>query len=228
MAHALDTIAQDPNSDVPHTPGRPGVVSGQASEDHIARKHLVSRLGTPPGMDQKDALGGMTGSAPVPPVAIYDEKPIHRTMVLLRSSGKTYKEIAEATEYSEVHVRTVCCQPWARQRMSQLAMDGQMDIQSLLAGEIVKSVETLVEIRDDKKAPPSCRLQAVNQIMDRFLGKPTATVNVNQNKGVDPEADVASLDRQINELRERQMNLAGKGPVRSVSITVTETRSHAD
>lgn len=226
MGHTLDSILKEYGVPI-QGKGRPGVVAGTASPEHLERKQLFSVLGTPAGMDPKDTLSGHNGTAPVPSVAIYDEKPIHRTMVLLRAGGKTYKEIAEATEYSEVHVRTVCCQPWARQRMTQLAMDGQLVVQDLLASELVPCIETLVEIRDDKKVPAASRIMATKEILDRFLGKAPQTLDVTHNKSK-PDASMEDLDNELNGLRERQNVLAGKGAVRTVTVTVSETRSEQE
>lgn len=226
MAHVLDLIAKYADSDLPKGPGRPGVVAGTASQDHLERKKMFQVLGVPADMDPTNALGNGAPTAPVPAVTIYDEKPVHRTMVLMRARGCTYKEIAEATDYSQQQVRQVCNQPWARQRLSQLAMDGQMDVQDILAAELLPSIEAIVEIRDDKKAGASTRLAAANALLDRFLGKPTVTVNNNNtNRTVGANESLEEIEANIQRVREEQVTLAGKPAVRQVQITVTETRS---
>lgn len=46
------------------------------------------------------------------------------------------------------------------------------EVKELCAQQTIPSIKTLMEIRDNKKAPAACRILAANSILDRGLGKP--------------------------------------------------------
>lgn len=52
----------------------------------------------------------------------------------------------------------------------------QEDIQAILAAEVLASIRTLVQVRDDGEAPAQVRIMAARDLLDRALGKATERI----------------------------------------------------
>lgn len=50
------------------------------------------------------------------------------------------------------------------------------DVRALAQAQIEQAINTLVEIANDKGAPPAARVAAANAILDRAVGKPAQAV----------------------------------------------------
>ena len=226
MAHVLDYVAKEAGGNA--GPGRPGVVAGTASPTHFKRRELFGSLGVPVGAKPEETMNG-GATAPVPSVTIFDEKPEHTIMCLLKARGYTYEEIAVETGYTPQHVRTVCIQPWARRKIQAVQKDGIGDAKNFLAGQLIHNLELVQEIADDTKNPPSVRLAAANANLDRFLGKPSTSVTNDK-----PKVEAQSLDdleRELNELKSLEGDIIARKPKRdpqSIVIDVTETATKVD
>lgn len=148
-------------------------------------------------------------------VDVQREKPEHRIMLVLKAQGYSNAEIAEVAGYSRVMVNTIMRQPWARARLLDMINEKGGDaIQKVLSGEILNSVDTLVEVRDDVNAGHQARLSAANSILDRALGRPTQKVeSVNTNISL----DVNELDREIAKVEAECATLFGRAPTASPS-----------
>lgn len=133
-----------------------------------------------------------------PAMAINREQPVHVLMCYMQASGKSLKEIAEATNYSEGAVRMITKQPWFRKRFLRITADaGRNSVESFLAGETMTSLEVLVEIRDDSGQKGPTRVAAANSILDRALGKAVQKVET-ENHSYQHKAESGSeIDRQI-------------------------------
>jgi len=108
--------------------------------------------------------------------AVKREKPEHRQMLWLKLNSHNNKEIALITGYSPQHVGTVCKQPWFREAFLALSNAAGKDaVEAFLEGEIVPTLERLVDLRD-KGETDAVKLAASNAILDRIRGKPTVKV----------------------------------------------------
>ena len=122
-------------------------------------------------------------NAQPPERAILKESPSHRAMIILRTTGHSIKEIADALGYSEIHVGNVLRQPWARKRILEAQNDS-------LANEVRKTVERagrkaltlLEESLDDVELPANVRSQTAQYLVNRLLGKPSASLVVDDRR----------------------------------------------
>lgn len=135
----------------------------------------------------------------LPAAAISREQPVHVLMCYMLASGKTTKEIAAATGYSDGGVKLICKQPWFRKRYLRVTAEaGKNEVEAFLSMETVNSLETLVQIRDNDAEKGATRVTAANSILNRALGMPTQHIksetNLNVNKATEQGDE---LDRQI-------------------------------
>jgi hypothetical protein len=149
-----------------------------------------------------------------PSTALSHEKPIHVLMCYMMASGKSIKEIAEATQYSEGSVRGIAKQPWFRKRFLRVTSEaGKSEVESFLAGETMNSLEVLVQIRDENiQSRPHVSATAANSILDRALGKATQKVETeNHNYDHGAAKSGSEIDRQIAQA-EAELKALGQSP----------------
>lgn len=142
--------------------------------------------------------------------SIREERPEHRIIAYMVSEGKSVKEIALLTGYSENWVRQIKRQPWFKERVVEILHEAGRDVvENFLQGEVLTSIETLVEIRDDADAKSATRVAAANAILDRALGKPTQYIkSETQSKAVGDvvqenerlERELASINEQLKQV----------------------------
>lgn len=157
------------------------------------------------GTDYYESDKALFGDRP-PNLAIKHERPEHRLIVYLKASGMTNQEIATKTGYGYQWICQLVRQPWFRQRfIEECEASGRDAIHSFLEGEMIPSLETLVEIRDNERAKDASRVAASNSLLDRFLGKPTQKVETEStSKGLDDaRKSVDELEAQVAELRKQ-------------------------
>lgn len=153
----------------------------------------------------KDALMGDTGEgvvvSPSTPISKNVDSPLIEIVATMLASGRTKREIAETTGKTYGTIARIAAQPVTKNRVQTLLRSaGQDGIKSFLASEVMGSLDTLVEIRDNPQARSTDRLSAANALLDRALGKPTQHI---ETKKVDDLNDVtleaSDLDRRIAE-----------------------------
>jgi len=133
------------------------------------------------------------------------EKPEHREMLLLKLQGYTNIEIARMMGVQPVTVGYVMRQPWARLRLIQMIQErGLVGVDNLLRSEVVPSIMTLAEVRDDPDARKGDRVTAARVLMEQWLGKPLARV---ESAEVAVSTDIATLSRQLEELKQEEAHL---------------------
>lgn len=148
-----------------------------------------------------------------PNLTILHERPEHRLIVYLKAQGMSNKEIAAKTGYGYQWVCQIIRQPAFRKAfLEETKIAGRDAVKSFLAGEVLNSVVTLVEIRDDVEAKEATRVAAANAILDRALGRPmqhiqTETVATN----TDAQVEMEKLEQELKELRLRQTSEGLKG-----------------
>lgn len=138
------------------------------------------------------------------------EQPWQRHAAWMAARNATQKEIAE---FCSVEPSTVCIlfkQPWFQETVLETMRDmGQRDIMELLKAESINSFLTLVEIRDDKKAPATVRAKTALDILQQVLGKPTQRVEtVGTTVSDDPVAEVARLRAENLSLEANQARMS--------------------
>ena len=133
------------------------------------------------------------------------EKPEHREMLLLKLQGYTNIEIARMMGVQPVTVGYVMRQPWARLRLIQMIQErGLVGVDNLLRSEVVPSILTLAEVRDDPDARKGDRVTAARVLMEQWLGKPLARV---ESAEVAVSTDIATLSRQLEELKQEEAHI---------------------
>ena len=152
------------------------------------------------------------GDTRQPTIEILKERPEHRIIVYLKAQGKSNTEIAAITGYTKPWLTQVCQQPWFKMQLTQLLHEKGGDmVQNFLEGQVMNTLETLVEIRDngDKDAT---RLAAANAILDRAFGKPTQ--HIKTEAVADPtnaQTEMTSIERELAMVKEQQRAM-GIGP----------------
>ena len=159
--------------------------------------------------DQKDRL---SNDKP-PNLTILHERPEHRIMVYLKGQGLSNKEIADRCGYGYQWVCQIVRQPWFRQAfLAEVKEAGRDVVETFLKGEVLNSVVTLVEIRDDIEAKEATRVAAANAILDRALGRPTQHIKTEQMPtNTDAQVEMEKLERELTDLKARQISEGLKG-----------------
>lgn len=145
------------------------------------------------------------GQADGAPAAIMREQPHHRLMLWLRAQGNSVKDIAKVTGFNPCTVSNILRQPWALARIEQITTElGRDAVSAVLKGEVLPSVQVLIDVRDCTDARKSDRLAAANSLLDRFLGKPTVHVeSKNTNTNVAISAERSKLEEEARQLDEK-------------------------
>lgn len=195
--------------------------SGSGAQDGVRRgpgrppgrgKTMAERLATPEaqaeydrlraeGLSDLDILQNCQATRASQTIAV--EQPAHRIMVMLRAQGLSHREIADHTGYNEVAVGNILRQPWAKARLVQMLADAGKDpLVEMLRGEVMNSVFTLMEVRDNAGEKGATRVAAARELLDRSLGKSVQrTENINVNATPD---DLDSLNKEIAAARAAQ------------------------
>lgn len=151
-------------------------------------------------------------------VRIEKENPRHRVLVYLFAQGGTAKNVFQQLggewdetnnrpisgtgEFSYQHLLNIRRQPWFQNELlAVIAENGSPLVEARLQLEMMASVETIIEIRDNEKEKGATRLAASNSLLDRYLGKPAQTVRT------EAPSTTASHEAEANELRERLKRL---------------------
>lgn len=148
-----------------------------------------------------------------PNFAIIEEKAEHRIMMYMVAEGKSNSEIAKIMGYGTQWVAQVKRQPWFKDQLVKILHEAGKDlVETFLQGEVLTSVETLVEIRDDANAKAATRVAAANAILDRALGKPVVSIKSESRQlpASDVSEEDARLSREIASIQE-QLKASG-GP----------------
>lgn len=124
-----------------------------------------------------------------------------RLVATLLAQGKTKREIATLLDCSYSAVINYAAQPIVKQYVSDLLREaGGNEVKSFLGSQILGSLETLVEIRDNPSARASDRTAAANSILDRALGKPTQHIESTVSTIENATLEVADLTTRLKEL----------------------------
>lgn len=144
-----------------------------------------------------------------PPVAILEERPEHRKIIMLCAMGMSYKEIAEVSGRTPASVSLILRQPWAKQRLcEEITKAGRDPLRTIIEAAAMDSVNTLIELRDDPKVPASVRKGASDSLLDRFLGKPTQHVESTTTVKNVP-ADIVELEQELKKIEAEEKRLLG-------------------
>ena len=152
-----------------------------------------------------------------PNLVIKSERPEHRMIVYLKAQGMTNQEIANKTGYGYQWVCQIVRQPWFRAKFVEECKEvGRDAVETFLKAEVLPSLETLRNIRDNEAGKAADRRAAADSLLDRFLGKPTQRVEKEEtSKGLDAAREtVEDLERQLVSLRQ-QNGLADSLPPQS-------------
>jgi len=146
-----------------------------------------------------------------PNLAVLHEKPHHRLLILLKMSGRTNREIAAESGYTEPWLSQIFRQPWAQATMAKISAEaGAQGIRGLLQSECIPSIVKLSELRDDPETPKAVVKSACDSLIQQYLGKPAQQVTVIEDKFQRLDAEgVAELDAEIAKLKAEEKQLLG-------------------
>lgn len=151
-----------------------------------------------------------TGKAPN--LAIINERPEHYILLVALAKGATQRELAEASGYSESWISQIVRQPWAKQRLLDILEKGGINqVEAVLRLEVMPSIMTLVEIRDDPQSGAKARITASQDLLNRsYLGTPIQRVENYKGGEVVSTRDKEVLDARIAEAQAEIARLEGK------------------
>ena len=122
----------------------------------------------------------------------------HRGAIIMLATGRNCTEVAHMFDKSAAAVSLLQRAPWAQRRIAELMADPAQDVLDAFRSELRTSLDVIVSIRDDEKAPSSVRLTASNSIIDRVLGKAMTKVEVSGPKSeTDPVKEAQRLREEI-------------------------------
>lgn len=148
-----------------------------------------------------------------PNFAIINEKAEHRLIVYLKARGMSNREVAQRTGYSEPWVSQIVRQPWFRLRIVQELKEAGLDkVAQILEASAVDSIFTLLEIRDDEKAPRAVRRACADSLLDRWLGKPTVHVKHDGDR-VPSTPEITAVDAELQQIEQQLKEQNGKSEV---------------
>jgi hypothetical protein len=176
------------------------------AEFHVVQAQLAEEGLTP--LDGQGERGN---------VRLQKESVRHRVLVYIFAQGGTVRNVFEQLggvwgednkpvsgtgEYSYQHLLNIRRQPWFQAELLKVIQEnGSPLIEAKLQLEQMASIETLIEIRDNKAEKGATRASAANSLLDRFLGKPAQTVKV------ETPSSTASHENEANALREKLARL---------------------
>lgn len=134
------------------------------------------------------------------------EQPWHRTAAYMLASGMPRKKVATALDKDVVTIHHLVRNGWFQELLTEISKEAGLDVvESLIKGETLNCVNSLVEIRDAKETPASTKADVNKYILDRVYGKPTQKVE--QKLEVTSDDPVAEAERLEAENR-RLMGLS--------------------
>lgn len=205
-ASALARIQADSSRPTPRVRNRPIDVGDLDPEAEVQVLPPNTYLNSPvPTSDSSAYLFNQQ----LPSVLLKHEKVEHRIMLFLKAQGKSNREVAQYMGYSDPQVSQIVRQPWFMIGLKELLEEAGQDIvKRVLEGSALDSVITLIAIRDNEKTPPAVKANVCNSLLDRWLGKPIARVEVErkesplkQNDKID--AELPELDAMEEELKRK-------------------------
>lgn len=151
-------------------------------------------------------------------VRLKKESARHRVLVYLFAQGGTIRSVFESLggewdeknkrpisgtgEYSYQQLVNIRKQPWFQAELLKVMEEnGSPLVEARLQLEMMASLETIIEIRDNQNEKGSTRLAAATSLLDRHLGKPAQVVRS------EVTTTTASHEQEANELREELQRL---------------------
>lgn len=143
-----------------------------------------------------------------PNLAIKHEQPEHRLAIMLKARGVSNHEIAKTLKYTDSWVSQLMRQPWAQERLlSEMQTEGMDAVRSLIEGEATNNIFTIIDIRDNPGVKPQTRLDAARSLLEQFIGK--ATQKIESETTIHHANDIATVDRELDEIRREEQRLCG-------------------
>lgn len=152
-----------------------------------------------------------------PNLRLQNEQPHHRTIIMLFAQGLNTRQVFETLggkydennrpisgtgQFSYPWITQIRRQPWVRQRILKYQEEaGKPLIEDSIAAEASQSLQTIVELRDDPATPAAVRVRAAENLLDRYLGKPTQHVKTEVTTINQRLEEKESLDDQIRAVR---------------------------
>lgn len=158
-----------------------------------------------------------------PNLAILHEKPEHRALLWMKAQGASNREISSVSGYTEPWLSQLFRQPWAQAMLVEILREGGADeVRGLIKSAAADSVLTLINIRDEPKAPYAVRRACAVDLVEQFLGKPKQHVEMAETQA---SKDVEELDKQIEQLQMEENRLLGRGNAAAAGNTLPHNYS---
>lgn len=138
------------------------------------------------------------------------EQPWHIALANYLALGMSQTDAARELGVSQMQVSRVLRAPWFAERLAIKMRENCSDIMALFRGASLGAYATLVEVCEDKKMPPSVRVSAAKELLDRHLGKATQHVELKATaSSQNPVEEAAALEAEIARLQSAPSGIAG-------------------
>lgn len=151
---------------------------------------------------------GLLHNCPDPAHELQKEQPWHRFALYLAAKARmSAGDIAAALKKNPATVRNLFKQDWFQRQYDALVSSAAQTLyDSLIEGEDVNSLLTLIEIRDDPNAKSATRASCAFDILDRMKGKAVQRTLSISHSLKDPveidamKAELASLEQEHRDM----------------------------
>lgn len=168
----------------PFRPAAPRVVQRQDGTTATSA-YAASPDAQPFAGDADAGIDGLFGAS-VGYQAVKRERPIHRLILWATLNGHKPKEIAGMFNVTYQTVLTTQKQPWFQEAFCRISTEmGRDSVETFLEGQVLPTLQKLVELRDGEGVPAAVQKSACDAILDRIRGKPTVHVKQETNGTID-------------------------------------------
>ena len=135
-----------------------------------------------------------------------NEKAWHRMAAYMLLAGRTNSEIALGAGVTPGEVSILRAQRWFQELLAVLSNEEGGEVLGVIKGEALRSVETIVDIRDDPYVKPPTRLAAATTLLEHASGKPVQKVVTarSHNFNLSPHDEMEQLQKELEAIRNRE------------------------
>lgn len=128
---------------------------------------------------------------------IKDAQPWHMMAATMMLAGLSMQDIARAAGCTPGYLSVLKAQRWFQEHLAIKAAENGKGIANLIQSEVLSSIQTIIDIRDDPEEGARTRLQAANIILEQGQGKP-----VQKNINFTATTSFSSLEEEEKALKE--------------------------
>lgn len=136
-----------------------------------------------------------------------NEQPWHLMAAYMLNAGRTNSEIALAANVAPQTVSQLRAQRWFQERCAQIANKEGEEILGAIKAEVLDSINTIVQLRDDPDVSARVRLSAAISIVEHGKGKPAQTIISDvTHRNMSPQEEMDEIQTRLHQIRQLRSN----------------------